>query len=112
MPTVNKKKESIITCPFCGREYFPAELYVPSAFFGRPVDIDRDEEGHILVFEGTGLDTKESYECDGCGQVFDIAAKVEFKASMPKADEFSDTYTATLQSTRISLFEGLADDQD
>jgi len=46
------RKFEIIECPHCGREYLPAEIFVPHPFFGRPRDIVRDVYGHILDFEG------------------------------------------------------------
>ena len=37
-----RKKDIVITCPHCGREYLPAEIYVPDAFFGKPSDIEKN----------------------------------------------------------------------
>lgn len=112
MIIVDKKKEPVITCPYCGREYLPAEIYIPSAFFGHPEDIDRNEFGKLDAYCGTGMDLRESFECESCGKVFDIVADIKFRATSNMASTFTDTYTAPLQSARISLFEGLADDQD
>ena len=38
------KKFSVITCPFCGKEYLPAEIFIPKVFFGNPQIIYRNDE--------------------------------------------------------------------
>ena len=67
------RKFEVIACPKCGREYLPAELYVPNAFFGRPRDIVRDVYGTILDYEGTSVDLQETYICDKCNTNFVVA---------------------------------------
>lgn len=112
MIIVDRKKDAIITCPYCGREYLPAEIYNPNAFFGRPEDIDRDDFGHLESYDGSCMDLKDSYECDTCGKLFEVTAEVKFRVSASTVEEFDETYTAPIQSTRISLFEGIADNDN
>lgn len=109
MNFVDRKKDAIITCPFCGREYLPAEIYIPDRFFGMPEDIDRDAAGKIEVYDGSVMDLTEEYTCDGCGKKFEINADIKFKSTISKFEEFSDTYSSPLQSNRISLFEGIVE---
>ena len=107
---VDRKKDSLITCPYCGREYLPAEIYVPNQFFGRPVDIDRDPAGKIEVYDGSPVDLEEEYCCEGCGKTFKVSAEIKFKTAMSDFEAFEETYTTPIQSARISLFEGIASD--
>lgn len=109
MNFIDRKKDAIITCPFCGREYLPAEIYIPDQFFGMPEDIDRDVAGKIEIYDGSTMDLNEEYTCDCCGKKFDIQADLKFKTAMSQAESFSDTYSTLLQSNRISLFEGIED---
>lgn len=111
MNTVDRRKDATITCPHCGREYLPAEIYVPSAFFGHPEDIDRDDSGKVEFYSGPGMDLAETFECE-CGKSFKVAARMEFKTQPTEESSFEETYTSTLHSNRISLFEGIGDDNN
>ena len=51
MNDIDKKVEYIV-CPKCGREYLPAEIYLPNSFLGRPHDIYRLTNGKVESFEG------------------------------------------------------------
>ena len=46
------RKFEIIECPKCGYEYLPAEIFVPKYYFGTPENIERDEHGKIINYEG------------------------------------------------------------
>ena len=80
-----------IKCPQCGREYLPAEVYIPNSFFGSPSNIFR-EDGKILNFEGETMDVKESYLCDDCGTQFNITAKVLFTTSVDESKNMQEDY--------------------
>lgn len=97
--------EITITCPYCGREYLPAEIYIPSSFLGHPTDIDRFTNGKIDAYDGKSMDLTERYACDGCGNEFEVTASVKFRASKV-VEKFNPTYVSSLYSNRISLFEG------
>lgn len=101
---MNSKKLVVITCPKCGREYLPSEIFVPKQFFGRPGIIQRDQDRNIIGFSGTSLDTQETYCCDKCDAIFNIKAKVTFEASVEEPLDFDTDYERTV-SYGISLKE-------
>lgn len=104
----DRKRDNVIICPSCGREYLPAEIYVPSSFFGKPSDIDRTSNGEIEVFDGTTMDTYEEYTCDNCGVTFVVNADVKFKTRLKEEKKkFSNVYVSPLYTNKISLFENL-----
>lgn len=67
-------RELIIRCPECGTEYLPSEIFYPKYFFGKPLDIYKDEKGQILGINGTEMDTVETYICDKCNHEFTVEA--------------------------------------
>lgn len=81
-----KRKPIVITCPSCGKEYLPSELFIPKAFFGEPVVINRDENNKIINFVGTDMDTDETFCCDKCNKIFNIHTKISFNTTMPEID--------------------------
>lgn len=74
-------KKITIRCPHCNYEYLPAEIYLPNSLLGRPFEIIRDESGNILGYQGSNVDTKESYICDRCNNTFEIEASISFKTT-------------------------------
>lgn len=109
MNFIDRKKDAIITCPHCGREYLPAEIYFPKQFFGTPEDIDRDAAGKIEVYGGNPMNLTEEYVCDECGKEFKVSAQISFKSVASESSTFEEVYTSPIQSTRISLFEGIGE---
>lgn len=102
----DKKKNVVITCPYCGYEYFPAEIFIPKAFFGHPEDIDRTSEGKIEVYEGSNMDTTEEYTCDRCGGTFKVEATVKFKVSEKEVEPaFNSLWVSPLYASKISMPE-------
>ena len=99
-----EKLEKIV-CPKCGREYLPAEIYVPNAFFGRPQDIDRTNQGKIESFNGKSMDLEETYQCDNCNCTFNVTAKISFKTSEVTKYDMSQ-YSTPLFEPKLTLFEG------
>ena len=99
------RKFETIACPHCNYEYLPAELYVPSGFFGKPNMIERDENGKILSYEGTSIDLFENYTCDKCNHTFRVAAKIGFSTEEDKLENFDEEYTTPLSSTNLFLEE-------
>ena len=83
------KKLNTIKCPHCGAKYLAGEIYIPQNFIGRPYEVYKDDKGNILGFEGTDMDTVESYTCDNCGKTFFVEATVTFKTEIAK-DVFND----------------------
>ena len=41
--------KQIIKCPFCGAEYLPSEIYIPSDFLPKFEDLTKDENGKIVA---------------------------------------------------------------
>lgn len=85
------RKTEVITCPHCGREYLPAEIFISDGFFGKPTFIDRDIYGKILDYCGTNIDNTETYICDGCNKSFKITARLSF--STAEKDDFDTDYS-------------------
>lgn len=99
------RKFELIDCPKCGREYLPAEIYVPKAFFGKPRDIVRDVYGTILDHEGTSVDLQEVYTCDKCNTTFQIRAKIGFITELTKLDNFDEDYVSPIHKNTLFLEE-------
>lgn len=98
------KKYEIITCPHCGREYLPAEIFVPKAFFGKPYDIDRYSDGKIDSYCGNTMCTQETYNCDGCGTTFKVRAKVFFNVEVDEKTNFNKEFVSKIFD-QISMSE-------
>ena len=90
------QKNNYIVCPHCGREYLPAEIYIPKSFFGEPFGIQRDVFGKIVGSFGKQPDFRETYICDGCDNPFKVVANVKFSVSCDDKMNFSKEYTTKL----------------
>jgi len=99
------RKFEIIECPHCGREYLPAEIFVPHPFFGRPRDIVRDVYGHILDFEGNSMDVIDTYTCDNCNTEFQVRAKITFVVEPTKLENFDEPYVSKMHTNTLFLSE-------
>lgn len=97
-----KQKPIIITCPNCGAEYLPAEVYIPDSFLGKPKTVDKDSSGKIIYFSGNNMNLLESYCCDYCGKEFKVTCKLNFIADYNSDLDFDEEY-----STQISKKRGL-----
>lgn len=106
MNIVDRKKENIITCPYCGMEYLPSEIYMPKDFLGNPGDIYKTPSGNLEAYEGESMNLQEEYVCDGCGKLFEVEAEVRFRTKEKQEDNFDEEYTSPVYTNRISLFEG------
>ena len=93
---MEKKSYKVISCPVCGREYVPSEIFVPKYFMGTIKDKMLDENGKIELFNGTDMDLEETYICDGCHNHMKIRAKVDFEVSSV-FDGFEEEYSYPLQ---------------
>lgn len=101
----SKKTEIVITCPNCGQEYLPSEIYIPDNFFGNPESIYRDDAGLIEAYEGKPMDLEEEYVCDSCGEKFYVAATIRFKTISKQEKQFDPTYVSPLVVEKLNLPE-------
>ena len=85
----------VIKCPKCGYEYLPCEVFFPEDFLGAAVNIVRDDSGKIVYFDGTNMNTKEEFVCDGCNTRFTIEGVVTFKTKEVKDLFDDDGWTTT-----------------
>lgn len=79
-----KDKFITITCPHCGCEYLPEEIYY--SILGTPKNIIRDDSGKIISFNNTSVNLKEEYCCDKCGNSFFVSGKLKFKTYANESD--------------------------
>ena len=99
------KSNLIIKCPLCGREYLPAEIYLPDSFLGKPKNIVRNDAGKITEYFGHNMDLRETYICDTCGTDFKINCKVTFYTEERKNMNFDQDYISSLKKPSLFLSE-------
>ena len=99
------KKLEIIKCPHCDREYLPAEIFMPKAVFGNPVEVERDYSGKIINYFGNPMDLKESYICDNCNMKFEVSVKLSFYVAQNKLGNMDDEYTTKIGYTNLFISE-------
>ena len=97
-------KLNVIKCPKCGKEYLPAEIFVPKSFFGSPQFIERNVDGTIRNHSGQDMDLNEVFTCDSCETTFDVKAILNFETSINVKHDFSEDYTSSIAS-RFTLKE-------
>lgn len=71
------KKTPTISCPICGYEYLPEEIFVPKYVFGNPKGIVRNN-GKIEYFLDRSIDLKETFSCYNCHNTFVVEGAVQF----------------------------------
>jgi len=86
----------IITCPVCGQEYLPSEIFIPNDFFGKQREIHKDESGKIVFYLGEDMNLEEEYICDSCGAKLKVSTNLSFTV---------DSDDKTLEEEYISTFE-------
>lgn len=86
------RKFEIIDCPKCGRQYLPAEIFVPKYFFGVPENIERTEDGKLVSYEGSSVDLFEKYRCDNCNALFRVVAKLQLTTELDYPGSFEVEY--------------------
>lgn len=102
---MENSKLSIIKCPTCGAEYLPVEIYLPDAFFGKPLHIERDDENKVTHVVGTKMNLFEHYTCDYCNVPFKITAKLQFSTKAETKFDFDTDYTTSLKKEVLFLSE-------
>lgn len=101
----NKDKLDVITCPSCGCEYLPAEIYVPMGLVGKPKYVERDIYGKIINCYGKMWDPIETYTCDKCNTKFKIIANVKFNTKLEKTTDFSKDFSMKIRKPSLFLSE-------
>lgn len=101
-----KNELIVITCPHCGAEYLPAEIYYPNELLGKPKHIERDSNNKIITFDGHTMNNKEAYICDFCSKKFFVEANISFETKNTDKYDFDTDYVSPLIEKKISLFEG------
>ena len=101
---MKKNKIDTISCPYCGCEYLPSEIFVPS-FIGHPKYIEKDTSGKILNCYGKMFDPIEYYICDKCNTKFKIKADVKFKTYIEHKTNMNEDFTMQLKKTSLFLNE-------
>lgn len=101
------RKFEIIECPKCGYQYLPAEIFIPKYYFGIPEDIQRDENGKIISYEGSSVDLFEKYKCDKCNTEFRVVSKLQLTTELSFPGSFNEEYI-----TRIDTGLFKSDDTD
>ena len=90
------RKFEIIECPKCGYEYLPAEIFVPKYYFGTPKDIERNEQGKLVSYEGTSVDLFEKYTCDCCNTEFRVVSKLQLTTELEFPGCFDEEYFSSM----------------
>lgn len=97
---------NIIKCPYCGAEYLPQELFIPSDFLPKFDDLVKDDEGKIVAEFEQPMNLKEEYVCDCCNHRFAVEAKVEFTSSKVEKHDFDFAYQSPIYNEdRVELSE-------
>ena len=73
---------NMIKCPYCNREYTVDEIYLPDNLLGKTREVLRLVDGSIDIIDyKIPPDSNEKYECDFCGNVFNVKANLSFTVS-------------------------------
>lgn len=97
---MRNKQLITITCPYCGQEYLPSEIYIPNSFLGKATQIFRKTTGKIDTFFGKNMDLKETYICDKCNSKFGVTAKLTFN-SYELDNNFKEEYVSKINKKLI-----------
>ena len=88
-----------IVCPHCGREYMPAEIFMPEDLLGKPMEVIRNEAGHIEFYLGDSPDFIETYICDECNTEFKVEANLTFNVSVSN-EAFDEEYVSKFDAPK------------
>jgi hypothetical protein len=77
-----KMNDLKISCPHCGKNYHPAEIFIPQQFFAVPQ-----------------MNITEEYTCDSCDTTFNVCAKLSFVSYITKDMDFNTDYERNVNSS-------------
>ena len=89
-------QSKVINCPKCGRQYHPAEIFVPKYFFGSVENVIRNDNEEITDIIGSDMDTTETFTCDKCNTDFKIETKISFVTNIENNIDFDTDYEHTI----------------
>ena len=95
----------IISCPKCGYQYLPGEIYDPKYFLGQPKNIVRNNIGEILGYEGIVMDPDETFICEHCGEEFKVSCKTSFSVITENGEICQENIENYPEIHKVSLFE-------
>jgi len=101
----DNEKLDIIECPNCHAQYLPVEIFIPDAFFGKPVHIERDAQRKIIDIIGPYTNPYEHYICDYCNKPFKVHAKIQFNTKSEVKFDFDADYSTKLKKESLFLNE-------
>lgn len=101
MTATEKTIKNAITCPYCGHQYIPSEIYTKGELVGGSCNVIKDAIGKILYLDYQTEDAEpqyvEEYICDSCNKPFSIEATLTFKSKpVDEALDFSETSASLL----------------
>lgn len=85
MESINQ--DHIIRCPYCGKEYFPSEIFVPKNFIGTAFHLTED------LYLGSDMELLETYICDKCDSSFEVVANVSFESRKTIFGNFNEEFS-------------------
>ena len=91
-----KQQLIIISCPECGAEYLPAEIFLPFNYFNKPFFIRKDENGKIINQLDGEINLQETYTCDHCNKTFTVDSKIIFSTKLAETEDFSEDFTVKI----------------
>lgn len=98
------KELPVLQCPICGRQYMPAEIFMPDEFFGHQKEVIRKPSGEIDFYIGTDPELQERYICDGCGTELMISAQLSYDV-VPTNELFEEEFVAKVQRPKKPTLE-------
>ena len=101
-----EKEFTVITCPVCGQEFVPSEIFYPDDIIGHPTEIVKTTSGKIDFFFGPGPDLTETYVCDNCGTKLQVTANVFYKVKAVENEMDKEYVTTFNKSNKYNLEEG------
>lgn len=95
-----QKKWPVITCPHCGHQYIPSEIFYPGDLVGEAKTVIRDALGKI-IYQEYNAETEpalvEKYFCDNCDKPFIVEPVITYKVKKESEElDFTEKYVSLL----------------